>query len=138
MDSVLSRKLFRKAYIQKHKPVVKTGAGILSVQKFQTGGLSTREKALLGLTVAGELLKGTQRPGESVLEATFRDVGRGVSKVPQTLIAASKLKKTTKGIRQATESEKRQLGFNPKDRVSVKIENGAIVGIADKPTAGER
>ena len=89
MDSVLSRKLFRKAYIQKHKPVVKTGDGILSVQKFQTGGLSTREKALLGLTVAGELLKGTQRPGESVLEATFRDVGRGVSKVPQTLIAAS-------------------------------------------------
>ena len=57
MDSVLSRKLFRKAYIQKHKPVVKTGAGILSVQKFQTGGLSNGEKALLGLTVAGELLK---------------------------------------------------------------------------------
>ena len=35
---------FRKAYFQKYKPVVKTGDGILSVQKFQTGGLSTREK----------------------------------------------------------------------------------------------
>ena len=138
MDTVLSRKLFRKTYFQKHKPQVQTGNGILSVQKFQTGGLSSKEKALLGLTVAGDLLKGTQRPGESILESTFRDLGTGLSKVPQTLIAASKLKKTTKGIRQATESEKRQLGFNPKDRVSVKIENGAIVGIADKPTAGER
>lgn len=138
MDKVLTRKLFRDVYLQNQKPVIKTGDGILSVQKFQTGGLSTREKALLGLTVAGELLKGTQRPGESVLEATFRDVGRGVSKVPQTLIAASKLKKTTKGIRQATESEKRQLGFNPRDRVTVKVEDGAVVGIADKPTAGER
>ena len=138
MDKVLTRKLFRKAYFQKHNPVVKNFNGILSVQKFQTGGLSSKEKALLGLTVAGELLQGTQRPGESIFEGTFKDIGRGVSKVPQTLIAASKLKKTRKGIRQATESEKRQLGFNPRDRVSVKIEDGAIVGIADKPTAGER
>lgn len=136
MDKVLSRKLFKDAYL-KMQPKQKS-FGILSVQKFQEGGITQKEKALLGLTIAGSLLQGTQRPGESIIAGTFKDIGTGLAKTPATLIAASKLQKKQKGIRQATASEKRQLGYNPNDRLTVTVENGAVTGIADKPTAGER
>ena len=61
MDSVLTRKLFRDRYFQIHKPKKFNKGGITSKPKFQTGGFFTpqQEKAILGFTVAQELLEGT-------------------------------------------------------------------------------
>jgi len=155
MDKVLTRKLFRDKYLKTIEP-----KGIASIKKYQVGGevieetetetVSTnqgfgftpkQERALLGMTLAGALLQGTQRPGESVLKGTLRAAGAGLSALPDTAIKLAKARPKiakVKGIREATDSEKQSFGYSPKDRLLVKTENGVAVGIADKPTAGER
>ncbi len=55
MDKVLTRKLFRDKYFQKHKPKTFNKGGLAGIQKFQTGGLSSKEKAILTLPFALEM-----------------------------------------------------------------------------------
>ena len=59
--------------------------------------------------------------------------------MPTTLIELEKIKPTeTESIRQATAAEKGELGFDVEDNINVKVKGGRIIGIASKPTAGER
>ena len=55
MDKVLTRKMFRKRYFKYHKPKKYNVGGIATIQKFSTGGISQREKAILAATFAAPL-----------------------------------------------------------------------------------
>ena len=120
MDSVLTRKLFRDKYFQLHKPKNFNKGGITSIPKFQTGGFFTpqQEKAILGFTVAQELLEGKKTPGRSNFRGALADLSKGISKLPE---AATNLAKA-----------------RPKAPAPVETKGGNVIGIADKPTAGER
>tara|TARA_R100001015_G_C4630564_1_gene192283 strand:+ start:141 stop:1037 length:897 start_codon:yes stop_codon:yes gene_type:complete len=140
MDKVLTRKLFKDRYFKHHKPAKFNTGGIANIQKFSNGGLTSQEKALYAATLAAPLLASTQRPGENVLSSVGRAIGEGVGKLPATMISLAELqsKKKDKGIRSATEAEKKELGYNVKDRLIVKVEDGVVTDIKDKPTFGER
>lgn len=139
MDKVLTRKLFRKKYFEKHQPKTFNKGGLAGLQKFQKGGLTSTEKGVYAAALAGPLLAATQRPGESRFSSLARAFGAGVSTIPELAIKFSEAKKkaapTT--IRQATDAEKRMLGRNPGDRLVVKVKNDVIDSIVDKPTASE-
>ena len=140
MDKVLTRKMFRDRYFEIHKPKQLNKGGILNVQHFQTGGLSSREKAIIASTFAAPLLKSTQRQGEGLLSGVLRSVGEGTEKLTPTLIALEEAQKkdSVESVRSATAAEKESLGFNKADRLVVKVKDGVVTGIADKPTFGER
>ena len=140
MDSVLTRKMFRDRYFKMHKPKQFNKGGIANIQHFQTGGLSQREKAIVAATFAAPLLTSTQRQGESMITGVGRAFGEGLSKLPATLIELEKARPegVTEQVRQATDAEKTQLGFDVEDNVNVKVKNGVIQSIVSKPTAGER
>ena len=140
MDKVLTRKMFRDRYFEIHKPKQLNKGGILNVQHFQTGGLSSREKAIIASTFAAPLLKSTQRQGEGLLSGVLRSVGEGTEKLTPTLIALEEAQKKdpVESVRSATAAEKESLGFNKADRLVVKVKDGVVTGIADKPTFGER
>jgi len=142
MDKVLTRKMFKDRYFQIHKPKQFNKGGIANIQKFNEGGMSSREKAIIAATFAAPLLQSTQRQGEGLLTGVLRSVGEGASKLPSTLIAIQeekeKNKKDTEEIRSATDEEKRKYGYNVKDRIIVRTKNGNVVKIEDKPTFGER
>jgi hypothetical protein len=142
MDKVLTRKMFRDRYFKIHKPKQFNKGGIANIQHFQEGGMSSREKAIIAATFAAPLLKSTQRQGEGLLTGVLRSVGEGAEKLPSTLIAIQeekqKNKKSTESIRAATDAEKASLGYNVKDRLIVKVKDGEVVDIKDKPTFGER
>ena len=132
--------MFRDRYFKYHKPKQFNKGGIANIQHFQTGGLSSREKAIIASTFAAPLLQSTQRPGENVLTGALRAAGEGLSKLPTTLIALeeAKEKDPVESLRSATAEEKKELGYNEKDRLIVKTKDGVVTGIADKPTFGER
>ena len=140
MEKVLTRKMFRDRYFQIHKPKAFNKGGIANIQHFQTGGLSSREKAIIAAQFAAPLLQSTQRQGESALSGVLRAVGQGAEKLPATLVALEEAQKkeAVETVRSATAAEKKELGYNPKDRLIVKVKGGNITGIADKPTFGER
>ena len=140
MDKVLTRKMFRDRYFEIHKPKQLNKGGILNVQHFQTGGLSSREKAIIASTFAAPLLKSTQRQGEGLLSGVLRSVGEGTEKLTPTLIALEEAQKkdSVESVRYATAAEKESLGFNKADRLVVKVKDCVVTGIADKPTFGER
>ena len=144
MDSVLTRKLFRDRYFQIHKPKKFNKGGITSIPKFQTGGFFTpqQEKAILGFTVAQELLEGKQSPGRSNIRGAITDLSRGITKLPAVATDLAKARPKTpepvETIREATSFEKKSLGYSEKDRLVVKVKGGPVTGISDKPTAGER
>ena len=144
MDSVLTRKLFKDRYFQLHRPKRFNKGGITSIPKFQTGGFFTpqQEKAILGFTVAQELLEGKQSPGRSNIRGALADLSRGITKLPEAATnlakARPKAPDPVETIREATAFEKKSLGYDPKDRLVVKVKGGNVTGIADKPTAGER
>ena len=142
MEKVLTRKMFRDRYFKMHKPKAFNEGGIANIQHFQEGGLSSREKAIVAATFAAPLLQSTQRKGESPFSGVLRAVGQGAEKLPSTLIAIQeekqKNKKSTESIRAATDAEKASLGYNVKDRLIVKVKDGEVVDIKDKPTFGER
>jgi len=139
MEKVLNRKLFKQRYIESQKPQVKKlkeGGIFLSEEE---GGLSRRDKALYAATLAAPFLKGTQAPGESMLTGALRAFGEGLEKIPATALAIEKSRPKAKAfIRQATSAEKTELGYNVNDRLTVKVDGGTVVGIADKPTQKER
>ena len=140
MDKVLTRKLFKDRYFKLHKPAQFNKGGIAGVKHFAEGGLSQKEKAILAATFAAPLLQSTRRQGEGILTGVGRALGEGLSKVPSTLIALEEAKPegVTESVGQATDQEKLNLGYSPEDNVNVKRKNGVVVGIASKPTAGER
>tara|TARA_R100001129_G_scaffold175177_1_gene148062 strand:- start:2863 stop:3759 length:897 start_codon:yes stop_codon:yes gene_type:complete len=140
MDKVLTRKLFKDRYFKYHKPKQFNNGGIANIQKFSNGGLTSQEKAIYAATLAAPLLSSTQRPGENVLSGVGRALGEGLGKLPATMISLAELqaKKKDKGIRSATSAEKKELGYNEKDRLIVKVEDGVVTDIKDKPTFGER
>ena len=128
MDKVLTRKLFRKRYFQINPP-----------KKFNNGGLSSLEKGVIAASFAAPLLKSTKAPGQSTISATAQALGTGFEKLPDTLLAIQKAKPAgVESVRQATSAEKTNLGFDVEDNVNVKVKNGVVIGIASKPTAGER
>ena len=128
MDKVLTRKLFRKRYFRANPP-----------KKFNNGGLSSLEKGIIAANFAAPLLKSTRSPGQSAISATAQALGTGFEKLPATLTALAKAKPASvETVRQATDFEKRNLGFSEEDNVNVKVKNGNVIGIASKPTAGER
>ncbi len=144
MDKVLLRPMFKKRYLQTYKIKTFNQGGIAeALPKFQTGGLSSREKAIYAATFAGPLLQSRQMQGESRIGATLRSLGEGVSALPATMLKLEELdvKKAkaskTKSIRSATAEEKVSLGYNAKDRLVVKTEGDNIIGIEKAPTAGE-
>jgi hypothetical protein len=140
MDSVLTRKMFRDRYFEYHRPKQFNKGGIANIQKFNEGGMSQREKAIIAATFAAPLLTSTQRPGESAITGVGRALGEGLAKVPATLIELEKAKPegVTETVGQATDEEKKNLGFDKEDNVNVKRKNGVVIGIVSKPTAGER
>ena len=128
MDKVLTRKLFRKRYFEYNPP-----------KKFNTGGLSSLEKGIIAASFAAPLLKSTKAPGQSTISATAQALGTGFEKLPDTLLSIQKAKpEGVESVRQATSAEKTNLGFDVEDNVNVKVKNGVVIGIASKPTAGER
>jgi hypothetical protein len=140
MDKVLTRKMFRDRFFAMHKPKQFTKGGIANIQHFQEGGMSSREKAIIAATFAAPLLKSTQRQGEGLLSGVLRSVGEGTEKLTPTLIALEEAQKKdpVESVRSATAAEKESLGFNKADRLVVKVKDGVVTGIADKPTFGER
>jgi len=128
MDKVLTRKLFRNRYFKFNPP-----------KKFNNGGLSSLEKGVIAASFAAPLLKSTKAPGQSTISATAQALGSGFEKLPDTLLAIQKAKPAgVESVRQVTSSEKTNLGFDKDDNVNVKVKNGVVIGIASKPTAGER
>ena len=141
MDKVLLRPMFRERYLessQEVKPYNKGGI-VQNVKKLNKGGflsnLSNQEKAMYAATLAAPLLQGKG----SGLGSTLSSFGEGLEKLPATMLAVAKAKpKGGKSVRQATTFEKTNLGYAEDDNVNVTVENGNVIGIASKPTAGER
>ena len=92
--------------------------------------------------MAQELLEGKQSPGRSNIRGALADLSRGITKLPEAATnlakARPKAPDPVETIREATAFEKKSLGYDPKDRLVVKVKGGNVTGIADKPTAGER
>ena len=140
MEKVLTRKMFRDRYFKIHKPKAFNKGGIANIQHFQEGGLTRREKAIIAAQFAAPLLQSTQRQGEAPITGVLRAVGQGAEKLPATLVSLEEAQKkeAVETVRSATAAEKKELGYNPKDRLIIKVKGGNITGIADKPTFGER
>jgi len=135
MDEVLSRNLFKQRYLELQQPKQSTKGGLLSIQKFQTGGEVFTENEKLGymaLPIAAQLLQGTQRPGQSNIRGLFSDIGKGLEQVPPIALKLAELssKKKTKQLRPLTVEEKIIYKYDPKDEVLGTYEGGALTGIA--------
>ena len=133
MDKVLTRKLFRDKYFAKHKPKTFNKGGLAGIQKFQTGGMSSREKALYAATFAAPLLQATQAPGESRFSSLAKAFGKGVEKLPATILAVEKAKGTGKGFRTLSEAELKQYKL-PSGTVAQVGADGKL-NIVSKPTS---
>ena len=136
MDEVLSRNLFKQRYLELQKPMQSNQGGLLSIQKFQTGGEVFTEKERLGymlLPVASQLLQGQKSPSGNV-RGLFSDIGKGLEQVPTVALKIaeleSKKKKGTKQLRPLTEQEKIVYKYDPRDEVLGTFENGTLTGIA--------
>jgi len=116
MDEVLTRPLFRDAYLLTVKK--KTNDGILSVFKFQKGGevFSEQEKfAYLAAPVISSLLQGTVSPGQSKLSALFGSIGQGISQIPPIGLkikeVETKKTKPTTALAPLSDAEKSRLNL---------------------------
>jgi len=92
MDEVLTRPLFRDAYLQTVKK--KTDDGILSVYKFQKGGevfTEAEKQALFALPFIKALTGATTRSGESNVASLIRSLGQGAGDVAPLLIDMKKI-----------------------------------------------
>ena len=94
MDKTLLRPMFKKRYLETKSKEIKTFAkgGITSIPKFQEGGLTNQQKAVIAATFAAPLLQSTTRPGESNLQGVLRAAGTGLEKVVPNIIALEKAK----------------------------------------------
>jgi hypothetical protein len=90
MDEVLTRKIFKKRYFEYNKPKQFNKGGIINIQHFAEGGLSSQEKAAIAATFAAPLLQSTRRPGENIFAGVARAAGKGFEKLPDNLAAVAK------------------------------------------------
>ena len=124
MDTVLTRKLFKKRYFKYLKP---------KIQHFQEGGLSSltpQEKAIYAATLVGPLLQGRG----SGLGSTLSSLGEGISKLPETILAVEKAKGSG-GSSVRTMSDQELEAYNlPKGTIAQMSADGKI-SIVSKPTS---
>jgi hypothetical protein len=139
MDKVLTRKLFKDAYLKSINKDVKHfkegGLASLRAKHFQLGGLSEGEKtAMLLAPLASQLLTGTRQPGQSELGAVASNLGAALPQVAKTrlyidraenerldqLAKIAKAQEVKPGFTAATEEEKKRLEAAPGDSVLVK------------------
>jgi len=93
MDEVLNRNLFKQRYVELHQLRHSTSGGLLSLQKFQTGGEVFTEKEKLGyllMPVASALLQGKDTSSNR-FKSLLGSVGEGLTKVPETALQIKKL-----------------------------------------------
>ena len=128
MEKVLTRKLFKKKYYQKHG-FNKNNGGLIRIQKFQTGGLSSKEKAILTLPFAQAFLLADQRPGESQRSS----LGAGFAGVPASIEAIGKLRPKRNQL--LTPAEVKAAGLT-EGTVAQRDEKGKI-NVVQAPSAEE-
>ena len=147
MDEVLSRNLFKQRYLELQKPMQSNQGGLLSIQKFQTGGEVFTEKEKLGyllMPVASALLQGRDTSSNR-FRSLLGAVGKGLEKVPETALQIKKLevagekKKKTTSLLPLTPTLIKNLGIqdavSPGDRGFVEVENvGGQYVLAKPPT----
>ena len=147
MDEVLSRNLFKQRYLELQKPKQSNQGGLLSIQKFQTGGEVFTEKEKLGyllMPVASALLQGRDTSSNR-FRSLLGAVGKGLEKVPETALQIKKLevagekKKKTTSLLPLTPTLIKNLGIqdavSPGDRGFVEVENvGGQYVLAKPPT----
>ena len=147
MDEVLSRNLFKQRYLELQKPKQSNHGGLLSIQKFQTGGEVFTEKEKLGyllMPVASALLQGKDTSSNR-FRSLLGSVGKGLEKVPETALQIKKLeiagekKKKGTSLLPLTPQLIQRLGIqdavSPGDRGFVEIEMvGGQPVLAKAPT----
>jgi len=147
MDEVLSRNLFKQRYLELHKSKQSTNGGLLSIQKFQTGGEVFTEKEKLGyllMPVASALLQGKDTSSNR-FRSLLQAAGKGLEKVPETALQIKKLevagekKKKTTSLLPITPQLIQRLGIqdavSPGDRGFVEVEMvGGQPVLAKAPT----
>jgi hypothetical protein len=147
MDEVLSRNLFKQRYLELQKPMQSNQGGLLSIQKFQTGGEVFTEKEKLGyllMPVASALLQGRDTSSNR-FRSLLGAVGKGLEKVPETAlqikkleVAGEKKKKTTSLLPLSPQLIKRlgiQDAVSLGDRGFVEVESiGGNLVLAKPPT----
>tara|TARA_A200000159_G_scaffold162981_1_gene188082 strand:- start:1899 stop:2762 length:864 start_codon:yes stop_codon:yes gene_type:complete len=124
MDKVLTRKMFKERYFKSLKPTIK---------HYQTGGLSSltpKEKAIYAATLAGPLLQAKGSGVGSALEA----LGKGVEKLPSTILAIEKQKGTALDrSRTLTDAELKEYNL-PKGSIA-QIDGKGKITVVSKPSA---
>ncbi len=133
MDKTLLRPMFRQRYLetQKKVKVFKEGGIVQNVKHFQNGGLSSTEKALYAATLAAPLLQGTKQPGQSLFSSTLSDFGKGVEKLPATMVAIAKNK--SKSVKTLSPAEVKNLNL-PEGSVVQQKADGTY-NVVSKPSA---
>ena len=122
MDKVLTRKMFKERYFKSLEPTVK---------HYQEGGLSSltpREKAIYAMTLAAPLLQAKGSGVGNALEA----LGKGVEKLPATMIALEKAK-PKKAARLMTTEELKAAKLPP--GTSAQIDAEGKINVISKPSA---
>ena len=125
MDEVLNRNLFRQKYLEIHKPKYSTDGGIVSIQKFQTGGEVFTEKEKLGyllMPVASALLQG-KNTSTNRFRSLLGSVGEGLEKVPETALQIKKLE-----VAGAKKKGTSLLPLSPKLIQDLKIQDAVSLG----------
>ena len=124
MDKVLTRKMFKERYFKSLKPTIK---------HYQTGGLSSltpKEKAIYAATLAGPLLQAKGSGLGPALEA----LGKGVEKLPATILSVEKQKGTALDrSRTLTDAELKQYNL-PKGSIA-QIDGKGKITVVSKPSA---
>jgi hypothetical protein len=125
MDEVLNRNLFRQKYLEIYKPKYSTDGGIVSIQKFQTGGEVFTEKEKLGyllMPVASALLQG-KNTSTNRFRSLLGSVGEGLEKVPETALQIKKLE-----VAGAKKKGTSLLPLSPKLIQDLKIQDAVSLG----------
>jgi hypothetical protein len=127
MDEVLSRNLFKQRYLELQKPRQSNQGGLLSIQKFQTGGEVFTEKEKLGyllMPVASALLQGRDTSSNR-FRSLLGAVGKGLEKVPETALQIKKI--------EASSAKKKGTSLLPLSPQLIKR-----LGIQDAVSLGDR
>lgn len=107
MDKILTRKLFRTKYFNLNKLSI-------PVKKYQEGGiaaLTPKEKAIYAATFAAPLLQAKQAKGQSRLSSLLDAFGKGLEKLPDTVLAVEKARGATGGFKLLTPAEVKAVGL---------------------------
>ena len=135
MDKILLRPMFKKRYLETKSKEIKTFAkgGITTIPKFQEGGLTNQQKAVIAATFAAPLLQSTRRPGESNLQGVLRAAGTGLEKVVPNIIALEKAKGAGEGVRTLSAAEVADMNL-PKGTIA-QVDSKGKINVVSKPDA---